>query len=220
MIKAVIFDMDGLLIDSEPFWQKTEKQIMAELGINITTEMQEATFGLRTDEQLHFWHQKFPWSDPDFKAMGEKYENIILDFFKNEAVLMDGADYILNFFKEKKIITALASSSSMELINGFIDKFDLRNYFQILNSAETEKYGKPHPSVYLETAKKLKTSPTECLAFEDSLHGVIAAKAAKMKVVAVPPNHKFEMEEYSIANLKINSLHDFTDNEYNKLLKQ
>lgn len=218
MTKAVIFDMDGLLIDSEPFWQKTERQIMAELGIIITTEMQEATFALRTDEQIQYWHKKFPWSDPDFDAMVKKYEDTMLDFFYKEAVLMEGVIHILNFFKEKKLKIALASSSSMILINAFIDKFNLRNTFQVLNSAETEKYGKPHPSIYLKTAQKLKTSTIECLAFEDSLYGVIAAKAAKIKVVAVPPQDKFHMEEYSIANLKINSLKEFSDIEYNQLL--
>lgn len=218
-IKAIIFDMDGLLIDSEPFWQETERTIFKQHGIDITEEMQHATFGLRTDEQIHYWYKFKPWPDADLKAIEEKYNEKIKDFFIEKGKLIEGVDYILNFFKERKYNVALASSSTMDLIQTFLDKFKLRSYFSAIHSAENEEYGKPHPAVYLHTAKLLNLHPSLCLAFEDSLVGVIAAKAAKMKVVAVPDKRHYNLPGYSIANLKIASLSLFGESELEQIIK-
>jgi sugar-phosphatase len=201
--------MDGLLINTEPYWQKTELQLSAELGIQLTEEMQKETLGLRTDEQIMHWYLHKPWPDPDFKKIENRFDEIILNYFLEEAELMEGAEYILNFFSSTGLKMALASSSSYSLINAFLDRFGFRNFFQCLHSAQEEKHGKPHPEVYLKTAAKLGEKPSTCLAFEDSLHGVVAARAARMKIVAVPDKKHFDDPGYGIADLKLKSLSDF-----------
>ena len=219
LIKLVIFDMDGLLIDSEPYWQETERKIFAEYGLEITDDMQHDTFGLRTDEQIRYWYNYKPWKNPDFREVEEKYNTIIRSYFEDEAGLMEGAEYIIEFFENKGMSLALASSSSMELIRTFVDRFGFRNKFDLLYSAEHEKYGKPHPAVYLSTAQKMNVFPSSCLAFEDSLHGVVAARAAKMKVIAVPDNRHFNIPGYGVADMKLSSLKEFDENKFKELYR-
>lgn len=218
MLELVIFDMDGLLIDTEPYWQATEREVFADYGIEISEEMQHATFGLRTDEQIHYWYNYKPWKNPDFKEVENRYNQVIMKFFEEEARLMEGAEYILNFFEGINIKMALASSSNMDLINTFVDRFNFREKFSILYSAESVEYGKPHPAVYLTTAKQMKVHPASCLAFEDSLNGVIAAKAAKMRVVAVPDKGHYEFQGYGIADLKLKSLNEFDQEKLESLI--
>lgn len=219
MPELIIFDMDGLLIDTEPYWQATEREVFADYGIDITEDMQHATFGLRTDEQIQYWYNYKPWKNPDFKEVENRYNTIIRKFFEEEAQLMDGAEFILGFFEDKAMKMALASSSSMELINTFVDRFQFRDKFSILYSAESEDYGKPHPAVYLSTAKKMSIHPSSCLAFEDSLNGVIAAKAALMKVVAVPDGRHYEFPGYGIADLKLRTLKEFNQEKFERFIK-
>ncbi len=220
MLKLVIFDMDGLLIDTEPFWQETERKVFSEYGLKITEDMQHATFGLRTDEQIRYWYDYQPWENPDFSEVENKYNEIIKSFFENDAELMEGAEEILDFFGKQDIEMALASSSSMELINAFVDRFRLRDEFSLLYSAENEKYGKPHPAVYLSTAEKFGFHPSRCLAFEDSLNGVIAAKAARMKVVAVPDEKHLHLPGYAIADMKLSSLKEFNNDKLKQIISQ
>jgi mannitol-1-/sugar-/sorbitol-6-/2-deoxyglucose-6-phosphatase len=219
MIEAVILDMDGLLIDSEPYWQASERLIMKEYGIELSPEMHSATLGLRCDEQTQYWYKRYPWPNPDFAKIDRQYEEMMLDFFNNEASLMDGAEYIINFFSEQKMPLALASSSSMVLINAFIERFNLKKYFTLVRSAENEKYGKPHPAVYLSTAKMLNKSPMSCLAFEDSLNGLLAAKAAQMKAVIVPDPRTSRREKFDIADMQLNNLKEFGSKELQILMK-
>ena len=217
MIEAVIFDMDGLLVDSEPFWQETERSIMSNFGVEITDEMHKESIGLSTEEQIAHWYNYQPWPNPDFPELERLYNEIMQGFFKTKAELLPGVEYILDFFKKKKLKIALASSSNMTLINSFISKFNLAESFDGISSAETEEFAKPHPAVYIKAAKYLNVKPTNCIAFEDSVHGVIAGKAAKMKVVAIPDKAHFSFPGYLVADLKIKSLNEFGEKEFNKI---
>jgi len=171
MIKSVIFDMDGLLLNSEFYWQKMEIKLISKVGIEVTPEMQKSTLGFRTDEMLRYWYNFKPWKNPDFKAMEKEYEKSVMDFYLYESELMDGALYILDFFKSRKIKLGLASSSALFLIDAFLERFSLKSSFDAICSAESEEFGKPHPAVYLKTAGLLNTHPASCLAFEDSFFG-------------------------------------------------
>ena len=217
MIHAVIFDMDGLLIDTEPYWQVIEIKVLSEVGVEITPDMQHATLGLRCDEQMKHWFGIFPWKDPDFDAMANRYNEIMVDYFTNEAVLMEGAIESLDFFREKCMPIALASSSTTELISAFLDKFSLREYFTVVVSAENEKYGKPHPAVFLNTAKKLHCEPVNCLVLEDSFHGMIAAKAARMQTIAVPDKQSLTDPRFGASDLVLSSLKDLNEEVYQEL---
>jgi sugar-phosphatase len=122
---------------------------------------------------------------------------------------LPGVIQTLELCKNNGYKIALASSSAMSLINVVVDKLNIRHYFDLLVSAEFEPYGKPHPSVFLTTAKKLNVLPTECLVFEDSVNGMIAAKAARMKCIVVPELEKQEELYWQLANFKLVSLEEF-----------
>jgi HAD superfamily hydrolase (TIGR01509 family) len=218
MIQAVIFDMDGLLFDTEQKWQEMEKDFARNLGIIITAEMQKQTLGLRTLEMIRYWYNYKPWPNPDFEKSEIEIEENMRHFYVSHASLMKGAKQILDFFKHRGIRMALASSSPMILIDTFLDKFDLQSIFEAKHSAEFEEYGKPHPGVYITTAKKIALPPSLCLAFEDSFNGLLAAKSAMMKAVAVPDSSHYEDPRFAIADLKIRSLEQFGVKELDFLM--
>jgi mannitol-1-/sugar-/sorbitol-6-/2-deoxyglucose-6-phosphatase len=216
MVKAIIFDMDGLLIDTEPHWQATERQVFGELGIDITPGMQIDTLGLRSDEQIRYWYDRRPWTGADLQEVEQRYNEVMLNYFEQEAELMEGARSALDFFSNKGLPVALASSSNMKLINTFLDRFAFHHYFSVVYSAEFEEFGKPHPAVYLETARRLHVSPVDCLALEDSFHGLIAAKAARMKTIAVPQHAD---QRFGASDVVLDSLSELTDTVFNELNK-
>ena len=118
-------------------------------------------------------------------------------------------DYIIKFFKDRKIKTAIASSSAMIIIEAVLQKFAIKEEFDVIHSAENEQYGKPHPAVYLNTAEQLGTLPQNCLAFEDSYNGLLAAKDAGMKTAVIPEKRYFDEERFSLADIKLSSLKQF-----------
>ncbi len=214
MLEAVIFDMDGILINSEPFWQKAEKIVFKKLGINITDEMIWETYGLPSDEVIEHWYRYKPWDN--FNPVKIKHEvyDMVENLIETEGKYMEGVDYILNFFKNKKLKIALASASPIGIIETVLKKLNCEDYFELCHSGELEEYGKPHPAVYLTTATKLKINPLNCLVFEDSLVGLIAAKAARMKAVVVPDKKYKNNSKFSIADVKLNSLKEFNEKHF------
>jgi len=211
VIKAAIFDMDGLLINSEPFWQEAEKLVFAIVGIKLTTAMCEQTMGLRIDEVVRYWYNQKPWSNYSLIEI----ENQIMDEVEKLITLkgeqLEGVDYIINFFKEKQIPMAVASSSKMKIINTVMRKLNLAEKFNIIHSAEFEPFGKPHPGIFITTAEKLNVKPEDCIVFEDSFNGLIAAKAARMKAVAIPDKSLYDQQKLCIADLKLRSLMEFNE---------
>lgn len=218
MNNTVIFDMDGLLVNSEPFWREAMSGVFAEMNIELETEDYAKTVGLPTSEIVEYWSHLV-----DYKGRSnEEVENAIVDLAKGKilkkATLMEGVHYILDFFKERNFKMGLASSSPMRMITGVLNRFELASYFETLHSGEHHELGKPHPAVYLARAQELSTKPTDCLVFEDSVNGMVAGKAARMKVVAVPELHNQQDPRYSLADLKLNSLAEF-DEEKLKFLQ-
>jgi len=211
MIKAIIFDMDGLLINSEPFWRRSELKVFSELGISLTEKDFDKIMGMRIDEVVKYWYTQKPWSLKSLKEV----ETLILceveTLIKEEGVLLSGVEDLLNYFANKQVKMSIASSSPLKIIDLVVSKFNLRKYFKIIHSAQFEEYGKPHPCIYLNTAKQLAVEPTECLVFEDSFNGLIAAKSARMHTVVVPAFDVWHQSKYEIADFKLSSLSEFND---------
>lgn len=218
MIRAVIFDMDGLLVDSEPLWRKAEIKVFGAIGVPMTEALCNEVMGLRIDEVVHYWYRRFPWKKTiSEKEVVTRIMDTMLQLIAEEAQAMKGVFEILDFFKRKGIQIALASSSSMRLIEAVLEKLGIKSYFEILRSAETESFGKPHPAVYITTAECLGFSPEDCLVFEDSGFGLIAAKAALMKAVAVPDPNYYGDPKFGIADACIHNLLEFDEVLFHKL---
>ena len=217
MIDAVIFDMDGVLLDSELFWQEAEIEIFATVGIHLTHAQCIETTGLPVSDVVAYRHTQNPWNHKSLEQVsGEILTGVELRV-RERAVLLDGVMDVLEFFKNRRILTALASSSAMQLINTVLNKFSLENIFRVVHSAEREEYGKPHPAVFLTTAKHLHIPPAHCLVIEDSFNGLIAAKAARMKTVVVPMAEQWNEARFDIADSKLRSLKEFSEQQWNRL---
>jgi sugar-phosphatase len=210
MIKAVIFDMDGLLINSEPYWRQVEIEMLQRFGIHATEVLAKDTYGLRTDEVIRYWYDYQPWPDPDHEQLKADFYTRIRELIDGADILMDGAIEAISLVRDGGLLSAIASSSPRMMIDSFISRYRLDESFDLIHSSEEETFGKPHPAVYLSVAAKLGVAATSCLAIEDSLNGVIAAKAARMKAIVVPDPLYFDDQRYVIADGKLRSLKELS----------
>ncbi len=216
MIEAVIFDMDGLLIDSEPLWRQAEITAFGKVGLHLAPQECMQTLGLRIDEAVAFWYQKHPWKGA---TPGEVEQDIAREFMLllKQAGPMEGVGQTMEFFRQKGLPLGLASSSTLDVIEAVIEKLGIASYFKVVCSAEHEEFGKPHPAVFITTARKLGASPVATLAFEDSFNGLLSAKAARMKTVAVPEAAHYHQTRFDIADVKLRSLAGFTPEVFEQL---
>jgi len=215
--KAFIFDMDGLLIDSEPFWRRAQQEVFATVEILLSEEDMKTTMGRRIDEVVAHWYAKKPWAGMSQKDIEAKIVDRVIELVKTEGKLREGVKNTLDTCKETGRPLAVASSSSSELINVVVDALEIRDYFTELFSAEHESHGKPHPGVFITTAQHLNVPADRCLVFEDSPSGILAAKAAKMTCIAVPDNEHMEHPFVNVADTKLSSLNEFDGDLLKKL---
>lgn len=211
MIKAVIFDMDGLLIDSEPLWKESEIQVFSGIGISLTLEMAKETTGMREDEAVDHWYRIYKWKAPDKHEVYRRIIEKVLSLISEKGEARKGVQKVMEIVKNRKLPMAIASSSSVEVINAVVEKLGIKEDIDIIHSAEHEKHGKPYPDVYLTASTKLKITPEYCLAFEDTPKGLEAAKAAKMKCVVVPDEFMKGDKTFEKADLILDSLEQFDD---------
>lgn len=208
-LKAVIFDMDGLLIDSEPLWQEAGKETMQEFGKELTAEQYHSSTGLRTEEWIEHWFHFFGISMQHAPKATEIIIQKAIEKIEARAILFPGAEQIISFFKEKNFKIAIATSSPLSLAEIVVKKINIPFQFDAITSAEKLPFGKPHPEVYINCAQQLGLTGLQCIAFEDSFNGMIAAKAAKMKCVVVPLASDYEHLKWNAADLKLKSLEEF-----------
>lgn len=218
MIKAVIFDMDGILINSEPFWQASEYKVFGSLGLDVNKNLFEQFMGKRIDEVVACMYKVTPWDKVSQEQVVEDIMDSVIQFVKEDGKALPGVRETLKTLQESSLKIALASSSKMKIINAVLDKLELREYFEIVHSAEYEEYGKPHPQIFISTANMLQVDPSECLVIEDSINGVISALGACMKCIAVPEKEATNLNKFIIANKVLESLEDFNLEEI-KLLQ-
>lgn len=217
MIEAVVLDLDGLIIDSEPLWKESEKIVFKKVGINLTTEMCMQTTGLDTTDVVKYWHRKFPWKNTTFEEVKNDIENTIGELIIDKGKPKKGLYEIIDFFEMKKIPLAVASSSVLNIIEVVLKKFDIIDRFKVIHSSEKEILGKPHPAVYITTANELGIDTAHCLAFEDSFYGLLSAKSARYKAVVVPDENEQDDPRLCFADLKLKSLEDFNEAHFNLL---
>lgn len=210
-VRAVVFDMDGLVVDSEPLWLRAEMDVFGRLGVTLDAEECERTKGLRLDDVVAFWHERKPWSGASSRSEVEaQLVARVAELLREEGRALPGVHEALARARAGGRPIALASSSPRVLIDAVLARLGLERAFDVVQSAETEPLGKPHPSIFLTTAARLGVAPTDCVVLEDSLTGVIAAKAARMACVAVPMGHPQHDPRFAIADAVVGSLLDVT----------
>jgi sugar-phosphatase len=199
-VKAVIFDMDGVLIDSEPLWRKAMIIGFNELGVTFTDDDCRKTTGMRFREVVEIWLEHFKIAHTTPPQLEDRVLSILTQLILEEGKAIDGALDIFKFCREKNLKVGLATSSSTRLVNAVLKKLQLENSFDAVVSAEKMTYGKPHPEVFLVCATMLNIKPYECVIIEDSLNGVVAAKAAQARVFAVPDAEHRHMKGFAVAD--------------------
>lgn len=208
-IAATLFDMDGLLIDSEVLWHKAEVEILGDLGVPIFESSTRSTKGMFIDSVVAHWYALSPWSGPSIAEVVEMLDDRVGSLVESEGRLLPGAIRAIDLTSERGPI-ALASSTPLALIYRCLEHFGLSGRFVSVHSAEFEPYGKPHPGVFLTAASSLGIEPARCLVLEDSAAGVIAARAASMSVVAVPTPEDRSDAAFQIADLVLDTLDDLS----------
>jgi len=210
-IVAAIFDMDGLLIDSEPLWDRAELEVIAGLGVDISRRNElPDTLGLRIDMVVELWFAQQPWNGPSREEVTARIISRAITLVEEQRPLLPGVREAIALCKSQGLKVGLASASPLHMLEKVLDMFDLRDRFDALASAEKLQYSKPHPQVYLDCAAKLGVSPLACVALEDSVNGMIASKAARMRSIVVPEHANFADPRYVLANVKLSSLEQLT----------
>lgn len=218
-VAAVLFDLDGLLIDSEPLWRAAEIEEFGAVGVALSEADCAETTGLRIDEVVAQRYALTPWPAAlgSLHQVSERIIDGLIARVRSGGRALPGALAAVEAARARGVKVGLASSSARRIIEAAVDHLGLQGRFDALHSAEALPLGKPHPAVYLEIAEQLGVPAASCLAIEDSLNGVLAAKAARMRCLAVPePPHRHD-PRFSIADAVIDSLELLDDGLWRRL---
>jgi len=183
---GAIFDMDGLLVDSEPIWHEVEIDVFGRHGVPLTVARCLETKGMFLGEAVAHWYARHPWTGASQESVAAEIVEAMADRLERTVEMKPGALRSLDFCRDRGARLALASSSPRRLISAVVHRLGLATRFSVVHSAEDEVAGKPDPAIFHTTARLLGVVPADCVVFEDSLAGVLAAKAAGMACVAVP----------------------------------
>ena len=195
LFHGVIFDLDGVLADSEPWWNQIDAKLLAEHGINYRGEYHRNVLGVSYRLAVEFYKNAFHISASVEELMRRRGE-IATDLFANRVGLFPSAKATLEQLREMKLRLAVATSSVSASARPFLDRTGIRSLFSVVLTGDEVQRGKPHPDIYLQTANKLGVTAETCLVIEDALAGVAAAKAANMRVAAIPDTRFVDPLEY------------------------
>ena len=204
--RALIFDMDGVLIDSEPLWRRAEIEIFGDVGLRLTHRDCMKTTGLRIDEAVGYWFARVPWTGRSCEEVARRIVDRVALLIGKEGKPLPGVHRSIDMARARGWRLGLASSSSPFLIETVLGTFGLQDAFEATHSAEAETFGKPHPAVYLSTAATMDIDPSHCVAIEDSVNGVVSAIAARMRCIAIPAPESREDPRFAIATRRLASL--------------
>ncbi|MFC1237646.1 HAD family hydrolase [Vibrio sp. F74] len=198
-----IFDMDGVLLDSEPHWRKAQIELLEQLGINITEEECILyTMGKRIDDIAAFWIGRFNLT-VDQSIFASSLLQKTATLICQRATAREGVHALIDFLQKKGCRIALATSSSYPIISAVLEKLDIMDVFELTLSADEVENGKPLPDVYLEVCRRLGVSTNNAIALEDSITGVRSAVCAKITTIAIPEqaSKEFDIANHIVAHL-------------------
>lgn len=210
MIKAVIFDMDGTLIDSQPIWYQVSMNFFQQNGFPVTMEDMVKLTGSPVGRLVDYVVQTYGEKGKKRSQLtSELMDNAVAEILAAKP-LMPNVEPTLAFLQQHDIKMAVASASPRYMLQGIVESCGIAKYFDYLASAEELDYNKPHPQVYLHAAQKLGVDKENCLAVEDSVLGMIAGKAASMKTVVIPAAMEWDDVRWSLADIKLENIQDLT----------
>jgi HAD superfamily hydrolase (TIGR01509 family) len=205
VISAIIFDLDGVLLDSEQVWDEVREQLVRERGGRWHEQAQREMMGMSSTEWARYMHDQLGVPDPPEEISAEVVRRLE-DRYRERLPLIEGALEAVERLAANWPL-GLASSSNRELIDLVLDLGGLARFFRVTVSSEEVARGKPAPDVYLEAARRLGAPPERSVAIEDSENGIRAGKAAGMRVVAIPNPHFPPAEEaLALADVTLGSL--------------
>lgn len=206
-IKAVIFDLDGTLVDSMWIWKDIDIKYLAKRGIELPSDLQKEIEGMSFTETASYFKNRFNIPD-DIEQIKSEWNEMAYDYYKNKIKLKPGVKEFIKFLKSRNIKLGIGTSNSKLLATEVLKSHNILDCFNTLKTSCEVKKGKPNPDIFIEVAKELKVKPEECLVFEDTYAGVLAAKRAGMKVIAVKDDLSIEYKD-EITSLADNYIDDY-----------
>lgn len=207
-VRAVIFDMDGLLVDTGAVWRRVGDELFAALGVDVSDITSRGVMmGMRVADASAFLKSYAGFDATDFSDLDEKVEAAMIEAV-DDVHLKPGALSAIDFCDKLGLSTALASGSTMPIIEALLERFGLTSRFQAVCSASDDPVGKPHPALFLRAAGQLGVPPDACAVLEDAVSGCIAGKAAGMRVIAVPDGPAVGDPRFAIADIELSSLEE------------
>ncbi|NDL63050.1 hexitol phosphatase HxpB [Acerihabitans arboris] len=209
--QAVIFDMDGLIIDSEPLWHQAELDIFAAMGLDSSAHDRiPDTLGMRIDQVVKVWYQLSPWQGATLEEVTNGIIQRAVTLIDQRRPLLPGVGHALETARSCGLKIGMASASPLFMLENVLEMFNLRRYFDHLASAQNLPYSKPHPEVYLQAAASLGVAAERCTTLEDSFNGMIATKAARMRSIVVPDAALRADPRWAVADFRLASLEELT----------
>lgn len=196
-MKAIIFDMDGLMVDSERLYQQAQEQITRRFNKTLPEKSRLKMMGRKPLESMRIFAAELD-IPVEAEKMLEMRNHIMREKYKNDLIAMPGLEHIIDFFFGK-LKLAISTGAQEEFLDIVVDQLEIRDKFNVLQASDEIKKGKPHPEIFLKTCKKLGLKPGECFVLEDSLNGVTAGKRAGCYVIAVPSTYTKD-EHFDIAD--------------------
>ncbi len=217
-IDAVIFDLDGTLIDSMGVWEAIDMEYLGRFGISMPDDLQEAIAGISVTQTAVYFKETFHIPDSIRKIIND-WNDMAMEHYTSGAPLKPGAMLFLKYLKYRNIPCAIATSNSRDLTRAVLESHSIGGYFQIILTGEDIHKGKPEPDVYLEAAARLKVSPDRCLVFEDIPYGIMAGQRAGMRCAAVFDTFSASKddEKRRLANYYIRDYLDVMNQTYEEL---
>ena len=210
-LEAVIFDLDGSLVDSMWMWKKIDMEYRERFGISLPETLQQEIEGMSFVETAGYFKEHFQIPD-SIEEIGETWNRMAWDKYMYEVPLKPGVMDFLHTCRSHRIKLGIASSNSSALIMNVLEAHHIRDFFDCIKSGTDVIKGKPAPDIYLHVAKELNVNPQNCLVFEDITQGILAGKSAGMKVCAVEDAYSSEQweEKIRLADLYISSYDELT----------